>query len=55
MYAQTYFSGILEEFNNHTIEYVSIEDLNSMGKTLLLNARKKEEFDINHLKNVCFQ
>jgi len=53
-YAQTYISGILEKFNNNTIEYVSTEELNSMGKTVLLDAREKEEFEVSHLKNAIW-
>ncbi|PWL40316.1 rhodanese-like domain-containing protein [Flagellimonas aquimarina] len=53
-YAQTFISEILENFNNNTIEYVSVEKLNDMGKSLLLDAREKEEFEISHLKNAIW-
>ncbi|UII78247.1 rhodanese-like domain-containing protein [Flagellimonas sp. CMM7] len=53
-YAQTYISGILEKFNNNTIEYVSAEELSSMEKTVLLDAREKEEFEVSHLKNAIW-
>lgn len=54
VHAQTYISEILENFNNNTVEYVSAEELSSMGKSLLLDTREKEEFEVSHLKNVVW-
>ncbi len=41
----------LKNYNNNSIEYVSVEELKKMNGALLLDTRQKEEFEVSHLKN----
>lgn len=41
----------LERFNSGAIPYMVVEELKKDSVSLILDTRKKEEFDVSHLKN----
>lgn len=41
----------LERFNSGAIPYITVEELKRDSVSFLLDTRKKEEFDVSHLKN----
>lgn len=51
-FGQTKLDKLLNTWNQRNIPYISVETL-AMPKTkaILLDARKKEEFEVSHLKN----
>jgi len=49
--AQQSIPTVLKQLNDDTVDYISVEDLHKMETALLLDARKKKEFEVSHLKN----
>jgi len=41
----------LEQFNSGTISYITVEELQMDSVSFILDTRKKEEFDVSHLKD----
>lgn len=54
VYGQRTIEKTLEKFNNQSIPYITAEDLHSKDNITLLDTRKKEEFDVSHLKNALW-
>ena len=52
--AQQSIPKVLEQLNDNTVDYISVEDLHKMEAPLLLDARKKEEFGVSHLQNAIW-
>ena len=44
----------LEKMNNGSVDYVTVEELESAEDFLLLDARKKREFEVSHIKNAVW-
>ena len=44
----------LQWFNDGSVPYVSVEELKNSSKVTLLDARKKEEFEVSHLENAMW-
>ena len=41
----------MERFNSGTVPYISAEELKNSTDVILLDTRKKEEFEVSHLEN----
>ncbi len=51
-FSQNKLSKLLNEFNNESIPYITVEELSTQkNKTILLDSRALEEYKISHLKN----
>lgn len=44
----------LKIMNSETVPYVQVEELNSLENKVVLDTRKKEEFEVSHLKNAIW-
>ncbi len=44
----------LERWNNKSVPYVYVDDLKLTENIVLLDTRKKEEFEVSHLKNAIW-
>ena len=53
-WAQTKLDKTLKKFNTESVPYIYPRDLSLTGNTILLDTRKKEEFDVSHLKNAIW-
>ena len=51
-FAQESISELLEKYNNHSVPYISVQEL-AMPKTeaILLDARDYKEYAVSHIKN----
>ncbi len=55
MSAQNSLEELLDQYNNESIPYISVETLKSIqNQVLLLDAREKKEYDISHIKHAKF-
>lgn len=52
-WAQNKLDKTLKKFNKESVPYVSVEDL-SAESVLLLDTRKKEEYEVSHLKDALW-
>tara|TARA_R110002051_G_scaffold181460_1_gene251020 strand:+ start:109740 stop:110228 length:489 start_codon:yes stop_codon:yes gene_type:complete len=44
----------LEKWNKNTVSYISVDSLYAAENYTLLDTRKKEEFEVSHLKNAIW-
>ncbi|HMB63940.1 MAG TPA: rhodanese-like domain-containing protein [Eudoraea sp.] len=49
VHAQKTMEGTLEKFNSESVPYISVDTLAAKNDMALLDARKKEEFEVSHL------
>lgn len=48
--AQSDIDLLLKEYNNRTLPYISVKELyENQGEYLILDTRKKEEYDVSHI------
>lgn len=52
--AQQSIPKVLEQLNDNTVDYISVEDLHEIQAPLLLDAREKNEFEVSHLQNAVW-
>ena len=52
--AQLSIPKVLQQLNDDTVDYISVEDLHEIEAPLLLDAREKEEFGVSHLENAVW-
>lgn len=52
--AQQSIPKVLQQLNDGTVDYISVEDLHEIEAPLLLDAREKEEFGVSHLENAVW-
>ncbi|MDC6365552.1 MULTISPECIES: rhodanese-like domain-containing protein [Flavobacteriaceae] len=52
--AQKSIPEVLEKFNENTVPYISVEDLNTMPEVVILDTRKLEEYKVSHIKNAIW-
>ena len=56
-FSQETLETVLAKFNNESVPYISVEQLQTKQKTegtILLDAREKEEFKISYIKNALW-
>ncbi|MEX0290610.1 MAG: rhodanese-like domain-containing protein [Flavobacteriaceae bacterium] len=53
-FAQKSIDATLSKFNTESVPYISIGELSKSEGVLLLDTRKKEEFEVSHLKNAIW-
>ena len=55
MYAQKPLSKVLEELNNESVPYITVDGLKSITSTyVLLDTREPREFKVSHIENaIC--
>ncbi|MEM9001112.1 MAG: rhodanese-like domain-containing protein [Bacteroidota bacterium] len=51
VYAQNTIEATLKKFNKNTVGYISVAALLVDSTAVLLDTRKKEEFEVSHLQN----
>ena len=54
IFAQKNLDRTLKQLNAESVPYVQVDELNSLENTVLLDTRKKEEFEVSHLKNAIW-
>ncbi len=54
VFSQGKLDRVLRNLNSESVPYTYVKDLNTIGDIVLLDARKKEEFEISHLKNAVW-
>ncbi len=55
LFGQEPIDLILKEYNSRTVPYISVDQLNKHKKDyLILDTRKKEEFDVSHIPNAIW-
>jgi rhodanese-related sulfurtransferase len=52
--SQTKIDRTLKKLNKESVPYVQVEELSRMTHAILLDTRRKEEFDVSHLKNAIW-
>lgn len=51
---QSKLDKTLKRFNNQSVPYIYTENISDTTARILLDTRKKEEFDVSHLKNAIW-
>ena len=51
VFSQKTIDEALNAFNKESVPYISIEELQNLDQITLLDTRKKEEYNVSHLKN----
>ncbi|MBC8766453.1 rhodanese-like domain-containing protein [Arenibacter sp. BSSL-BM3] len=54
LYGQNAIDKAIGKFNNNTVPYIKVEELTQNNQFILLDTRKKEEFEVSHLKNAVW-
>lgn len=52
--AQKKLDKTLEQLNKETVPYVKVDDINSTEHVMILDTRKKEEFDVSHIEHAIW-
>lgn len=45
---------VLEKYNDHTVEYITVASLDTLNTPMLLDARELEEFQVSHIKDAVY-
>ena len=53
-FSQKSIPEVLKQFNNNLVSYITVNELKSKQKFILLDAREESEFNVSHLKNAQF-
>jgi rhodanese-related sulfurtransferase len=53
-FAQESLSELLDQFNNESIPYMTVEQLEKEKGIVIFDAREKREYDVSHLKNAIY-
>ena len=54
IWSQDKLDQTLKKFNKESVPYIYTNDLASVEGTILLDTRKKEEYEVSHLKNAIW-
>lgn len=54
VFSQKSIDKALERYNDGSIAYITVDDLNRQSGAVLLDTRKKEEFEVSHLENAIW-
>ena len=54
VFSQKTIPEVLKKFNKNSVPYISVVDLKSKKKIIILDAREIKEFEVSHLKNANF-
>lgn len=54
IFGQTKLDRTLKNFNKETVPYIHTENLTDTNNVILLDTRKKEEFEVSHLKDALW-
>lgn len=52
--AQKKLDKTLKKFNKESVPYIQVEEVERLEDLLLLDARKRDEFEVSHLKNAIW-
>jgi len=52
--AQTKIERTLKKLNNESVPYIMVDSLSRTSDAILLDTRKKEEYDVSHLENAIW-
>lgn len=52
--AQQSIPKVLEQLNDNTVDYISVEELHKMEAPLILDARERVEFGVSHLQSAIW-
>ncbi|QLG45785.1 rhodanese-like domain-containing protein [Costertonia aggregata] len=50
-FSQSKLHKTLKKFNTESVTYITVEELSKKDDVVLLDTRKKEEFNVSHIKN----
>ena len=54
-YAQDSLEELLDQFNNETIPYITVQDLKAIqDKVVVFDAREQDEYQVSHIKNAIY-
>lgn len=53
-FSQKSIDKTLEKFNKNTVEYISVDELKSSKNLVLLDTRKKEEYDVSKIESAIW-
>ena len=53
-FSQKSIGKTLEKFNRNTVEYISVDELKSSKNLVLLDTRKKEEYDVSKIEHAIW-
>lgn len=54
LFSQVSIGETLKKYNTNSVAYISVEELADLKAPILLDARKKEEFNVSHLSDACW-
>lgn len=54
VFSQSSIEGALKKFNKNSVDYITVNELKNIEAPILFDTRKKEEFEISHLKNAVW-
>tara|TARA_R110000868_G_scaffold140690_1_gene356599 strand:- start:9155 stop:9667 length:513 start_codon:yes stop_codon:yes gene_type:complete len=54
LYGQSDIDKAIRKYNYNTVPYIKVEELKGNKQFLLLDTRKKEEFEVSHLNNAIW-
>lgn len=52
--AQTKMDRTIKKFNKESVPYIKVDSLSAASDVILLDTRKKEEYDVSHLENAIW-
>lgn len=52
--AQTKIDRTLKKLNKESVPYIMVDSLSATSEVILLDTRKKEEYDVSHLENAIW-
>lgn len=50
-FSQKTIDETLQKFNSNSVDYITVDELKTLNQPLLFDTRKKEEFDVSHIKD----
>ena len=53
-FGQNSLEEIIDRYNDETVPYVTMQELEEWGDYVLLDTREKKEYDVSHIKNSNF-
>lgn len=53
-WSQDKLDRTLKKFNKESVPYIYTEDIKSIEEAILLDTRKREEYEVSHLKNAIW-
>ena len=54
VFSQSSIEEALKRFNKNSVDYITVDELQHLKRPILLDTRKREEFEVSHLKDAVW-